>query len=143
MKFPFVVADDDRTCLFPATSTPQHILGYSSSSLGCGRKTQPWIIEAPAGQRINVTMVEFNGDVRRNKNPRCNQYGFILEKSHKKNASICSNLGRESNLYLSISNSVEIVLTVNTDMETEEEDPMTRKFVIRFEGCILHVNIYV
>ncbi len=44
------------------SSNPLHIMRSSSSTsalLNCGTKTQPWVLEAPAGQQINVSLLDF------------------------------------------------------------------------------------
>ena len=79
---------------------------------------------------INISMIELHGNVLRNANPRCDQYGYILEKSHKKNVSICSSVERERNVYVSVSNMVEVVFTVNQVVGKND----TRNFIMRFEG---------
>jgi len=63
-----LVVEEDRSCVVSVTSSPIHIARPSTSSssstqsnarLHCGTKTQPWLIEAPAGQRINVSLLDF------------------------------------------------------------------------------------
>ena len=76
-------------------------------------------------------MIELHGNVLRNANPRCDQYGYILEKSHKKNVSICSSVERERNVHVSVANMVEFVVNVN---QGDEAGSDSRKFILRFEG---------
>jgi hypothetical protein len=62
------VVEEDRSCVVSVTSNSLHIAkpitGSSSASkdnagLHCGTKTQPWLLEAPAGQRINISLLDF------------------------------------------------------------------------------------
>jgi hypothetical protein len=63
------VAAESRHCTVSLTSEPQHVVGGGSSisrqiqpdsSVGCGTGSQPWSIEALAGQRIAVSLVDFS-----------------------------------------------------------------------------------
>lgn len=82
----------------------------------CGSRSHPWRLEAPLGQRINVSLLDFS-DTSRDHDVTCLQYGYILQKSSKKNASICASsvanrvdLHREIALYTSDDNRADIVL---------------------------------
>jgi hypothetical protein len=111
------------------TSNPLHIAGSSYSplplsdkGLHCGTRTQPWLLEAPAGQRINISLLDFtpngavegvgsgvNGDflredsqihapaMVRSKSSCVQIYGYILDKSTpasmKKSIPVCSEVG--------------------------------------------------
>jgi len=55
------VVEPDRSCVVSVTSSPLHIAAAAAaaagvdswstqSNIGCGTKTQPWMLEAPAGQ---------------------------------------------------------------------------------------------
>ena len=148
------------------TSSPQHIArpsisssptAQSSSGLHCGTKSQPWLLEAPSGQRINISILEFTPSeastsdtfisesvVSRKQSEGSHsscvnhrrQYGYVIDKSaaaaSKKNVSICSGIHRIANVYLSTSSSVEIVLT------TPFRGNHTENYLIRFEGDILY-----
>lgn len=108
-----------------------------SSGLRCGTKNQPWLLEAPAGQRINISLFDFTPSVTAegheptrtsqtqtlgSSNARCSnspdqhQYGYIIERStstaNHKNVSICGGAGsqRLTGVYLSTSSAVELVL---------------------------------
>src|SRR5271165_3741456 len=89
-----VVVKEDRTCVVSVSSNPLHIMRSSSTTkLSCGTKSQPWRLEAPAGQQINVSLLDFgvkSGDrieQQRSQNV-CRQYGYIIDKSANKNISI-------------------------------------------------------
>ena len=42
-------------------------------------------------------------------NSKCRKYGYILDKAERKNASLCATDNRETNVYLSVKNVLEIV----------------------------------
>jgi hypothetical protein len=60
------VAAENRHCTIPLTGEPQHIVGGVGSGLastvvvGCGTVSQPWSVEALAGQRIEVSLIAFS-----------------------------------------------------------------------------------
>ena len=93
----------------------------------CGSRSHPWRLEAPVGQRINVSLLDFTGapsqpiSSSRDRDVMCYQYGYVFENFNKKNASICASLlvgvasggganpRRESTVFVSETNRVEIV----------------------------------
>ena len=126
----FLVIEADRSCKVSVSSNPLHIhvtrLSSSSSSpINCGTISQPWKLEAPAGQQINVSLLDFGLQQRTGarergvkEGNRCNQqYGYILDKAastaaEKRNVSICGldEEERHALIHTSSSNSIEIVL---------------------------------
>jgi hypothetical protein len=106
--------------------------------LHCGTKSQPWLLEAPAGQRINVSLFDFSvtdavsttdnqsqdalrashftSSSNNNGQRSCahqRQFGYIVDKSAViKNVTVCSSREdqRIRNIYVSTSNVVELVL---------------------------------
>ena len=117
------VVEGDRSCSVSVTSDPLHISSTSSSSsqFECGTKAQPWVLEAPVGQRINVSLLDFTAAIlsersrdeqRRSNDDVCLQYGYVVDRSARKNMSICGRKPqRERNIYLSKTNAIEIVLS--------------------------------
>ena len=55
---------DQRTCQrsdhVRITSTAGYIASVVSEETGCGTGQTPWIIEEQEGQRINITLIDFN-----------------------------------------------------------------------------------
>ena len=162
------VVEEDRSCVVSVTSTPLHIAApspstasQSNSGLHCGTRTQPWLLEAPAGQRINISLLDFTpvttawdsdgleGEPlpqgarrallpsRRSNCLQGNQYGYIIDKStsavNRKNVSLCSELDSHGvvNKYLSTSNNVELVLA---DAERLAGNKQSSIFLVRLEG---------
>jgi len=125
------VIDSDRSCTVAASTNPLHIMRSSATKLGCGTKSQPWVIEAQTGQTINFSLLEFGSD-KIQLQQSCQQYGTLLEKSSRKNISICGHgLGTNSIFYKSISNIVEI----NLHATNNDEDPTEQqRILIGFQG---------
>lgn len=69
LNFVVSVAEEDRSCTVYLSSSPLHIsrpsTGSTSSSQSnvglhsCGTRSQPWLLEAPSGQRINISLFDF------------------------------------------------------------------------------------
>jgi hypothetical protein len=172
------VVEEDRSCMVSVTSNARHIarptIGSSSAAvavhsdgLHCGTKSQPWLLEAPAGQRINISLLDFTSTTVANEeglaadppllqdaserqhgvtssNPTgCAQsrgkqhYGYVIDKSatgSKKNVSVCgreTSFGRISNVFLSSSNVVELVL-----FASDQNAARTRQnsYLLKVEG---------
>ena len=148
------VVEPDRSCVVSVTSSPLHIAAAADvdswstqSNIGCGTKTQQWMLEAPAGQRINISLLDFTAAARltsqhltrstshiitsSSSSGSCvdekHQYGYIIDKSsvNKKNVSVChARSNRQTHVYLSASNTLQLVLT------NEPSD----NFLLRVEG---------
>ena len=124
--FKLSVVQESRSCVVSVTGDQQFIARSISTSpdvnsmSSCGSRSNPWHLEAPLGQRINVSLIDFSsaGTTQLARDGvTCHQYGYIFEKSNKNNVSICSDAGiggakpkREKTVYSSETNSVDIVL---------------------------------
>jgi len=139
--------EPDRSCVVSVTSSPLHIAAAADddddvdswsaqSNIGCGTKTQPWMLESPAGQRINISLLDFTAAARltsqhltrstshiittsssSSSSGSCvdekHQFGYIIDKSsvNKKNVSVChTRSNRQTHVYLSTSNTLQLVL---------------------------------
>ena len=156
-----VVVEPDRSCVVSVTSSPLHIAAAAAagvdswstqSNIGCGTKTQPWMLEAPAGQRINVSLLDFTAAARltsqhltrstshiittssSSSSGSCvdenHQYGYIIDKSsvNKKNVSVChARFNRQTHVYLSTSNTLQLVLNNDQDVN----------YLLKVEGMCL------
>ena len=143
---------ESRRCVVSVT-TEAHFISSSSSTSSevnsvssCGSKSHPWRLEAAAGQRINISLLDFtvmstSATDRPRDRVTCRQYGYVLEKSNKRNVSVCGGGGaelRQSHVYISDSNNLEIVRTTNEQMSDNEQS-----FLIKVEGTIIHITVYV
>jgi hypothetical protein len=80
-------------------------------------------LEAPLGQRVNVSLLDFTDFSSSSRDPdaTCVQYGYALEKTNKKNVSICAakvvgtaETHGEVAVFTSDANSADIVLVSGT-----------------------------
>ena len=107
----------------------------------------PWRLEAAAGQRINISLIDFAARSAADRNRPASrdvghgdvissgscqrQYGYVVEKWNKKNVSLCAEGGaelRQSAVYTSHTNSLDIVLVVAHSQQT---DASNYNFLIR------------
>jgi len=164
------VVEPDRSCMVSVTSSPLNIAAAAAaaagvdswstqSNIGCGTKIQPWMLEAPAGQRINISLLDFTAAARltsqhltrstshvitttsssssSSSSGSCvdekHQYGYIIDKSsvNKKNVSVChAPSNRQTHVYLSTSNTLQLVLTNDQSVN----------FLLKVQGIIKHVE---
>jgi len=107
------------------SSNPLHIMHSSSSltKLSCGTKSRPWMLEAPAGQQISVSLLDFGVNTRETQlEKNCLQYGYIVDKSVNKNVSICAlSDERKNTIYKSASNQISIVVVASFRADVNEE----------------------
>jgi hypothetical protein len=56
-----LVVEAERSCHVLVTPRRLHIAGVQTNAGGihCGTKNSPWLLEAPAGQRINLGLLDF------------------------------------------------------------------------------------
>jgi len=163
------VVEPDRSCIVSVTSTPVHIAAAAESAsgvdswsgqsnIGCGTKTQPWTLEAPAGQRINISLLDFTAAARpksqhltrssshlitssstsSSSSGSCvddrHPYGYIIDKSsvNKKNVSVChASSNKQTHVYLSDSNTLQLVLVNdnNADVLLSVDGKFSRSYV--------------
>jgi len=120
------VVQPDRSCQVVVNSEQKFLLpssannGSNGDGVICGSRERPWLLEAPAGQRINISLLDFSGSrVQRTRTVETasssgclRQLGFIEDKSANRNIDICSDAAahRQPTLYVSQSNEVAVVL---------------------------------
>jgi hypothetical protein len=140
MTYNIIVVTDDRPCAVFVT-TPRYVArpgvislssSQSSAEQLCGTRTRPWVFEARAGQRINVSLIDFTSSAADKQEARqssrastCqDEYGYIVDKqasavNNRVNRSICGHAGLSQlkNVFLSTSNAIELVMTSVGDKE--------------------------
>ena len=148
------VTQSDRTCHVTVTSDQVFlspvISNDGSTDVACGREDRPWQLEAPSGQRINISLLDFSAGsssssssvqrastVETASSSRCvRQFGFIDDKSANRHIDICSDdAHRLQTLYVSQTNEVAIVLH-NTQHNTGN-------FLISVKGIFIFRSIPV
>ena len=150
------MVDEDRSCQISVqVGSRLHIAGKprsgrSVSSVRCGSRSRPWLLEAQTGQQINISLLDFSGHGRRTQldtrglvsddcSPAHVQYGYIVDKTNKNNVSICSTAAqqRHKHVYQSTGNVVEVVLAHQQPTDDESYSP---NFLLSFEGTLNHNN---
>src|SRR6218665_2363283 len=144
MLFCFIVTDDERSCSIVASMQPIHIIISSESKRICGTQFQPWTLEAPVGQKIRITLLDFT-DSRSSQvrtggyQPPCQSYGVVLDKTTKRNVSICKGgARREQKLYLSAGNALEIY-SIPTESTFDTRD--SSQFILKLEGYSPNISM--
>ena len=112
---------------------------------GVGSSDCPWRLSVPPGQRINLTLHDFNvplfsvnevpvdvvgrhTNVRRRRSSYCLMYASISEKSVSRSAVVCGGETRLKVVYLSTTNAVDVTISTN-------RHPAKRAmFLIKYEG---------
>ena len=152
--FSLSVVDEDRTCQISVrVGSRLHIAGKprsgpSINSVRCGSRSHPWLLEAQTGQHVNISLLDFSGhgqqtqlDTRGLVSDDCSpahvQYGYIVDKTIKKNVSICSTAAKQRHKYVyqSVGNVVEIVIPHH---QLTEDGNYSPNFLLAFEGTLKH-----
>jgi len=127
--FVMSVIDEDRSCTVSALSSPLHLMHSSTTKHSCGTKHQPWVIEAPLGQNVNVSLLDLSHETTRaaanqQSTRSCHQYGYIIDRSTNKNISLCAlDHGRNKLIYKSSSNVIEVVLSTSINIGRNVDTP--------------------
>jgi len=121
----------DRSCQVVVTSEKVFLSPFTanngSTTAACGSVDRQWLLEAPSGQRINVSLLDLSSSssstshsartvetmqASRSRGSACTrrQFGFIKDKSANRNINICTT-DTQPTLYVSRSNKLAIVLT--------------------------------
>ncbi|KAK2157030.1 hypothetical protein LSH36_200g02038 [Paralvinella palmiformis] len=100
------------------------------NEIGCGSTRSPWIIRAKHGQTVELSLLDFKAldRARSHSLVTCSDiYGFVVEKTLNINQTICGQNTRESVIYRSKTNSVEIYIVKDSGS----------KFLIKYtaNGC--------
>lgn len=91
-----------------------------SAMSNCGTRSNPWRLEAPIGQRVDIQLLDFTGGANKQSghDVKCHHYGYVVDPADKSNVSICSGTvsasqvkpRREMNVFTSSTHRVDIVL---------------------------------
>lgn len=124
-----IVADEGRSCSVTASVVPTHVIGSMLSSRVCGTQFHPWTVEAPAGQKIRISLLDFSIS---HSSQFCSSYGVIRDKSRRHNVSICGGDGqREKEAHISTGDGVEIYLNQE---DQKKSNGSGKQFILKLEG---------
>lgn len=95
----------------------------------------PWVITLQPGQRINVTLYDFNMPTRHNHDAGlCHQYALITERqSATRNMRLCGGDQRIRNVFVSRGNTIEVRII----KRGEEQE---QYFLLHYEGQYLYLT---
>lgn len=121
-----------------ASADPIYIIGPSVSKRTCGTEYQPWILEAPAGQRLRLSLLDFTASTEDSmegqRKELCPKSGIIVDKSVMRNVSICGGGDHGSKeLHMSRGNEVQIILN---QIDENAENGDGKRFMIIIAGRI-------
>src|SRR6218665_193989 len=130
----FAVVDEKRSCAVVASKSAVHVMsGSVDSENTCGTTSHPWLIESPVGQKISISLLDFTSSVSDDGKMSCRSYGVIVDRTAKRNTSICGrNDERENSIYLSIGNSV--VIFFHSSSSVADSNDESRSFLLKIEG---------
>lgn len=112
---------------------PGFIASITSTITSCGLHGSPWILQAEAGQKIKMRLIDFswrNDSMAPPSGSRCNtNLGYILDMQSDEVINICDGgTERMRHLYLSTGHSVQLVL--------EASVLQSNYFAIEYEGML-------
>lgn len=146
-----LVANEERSCSLLASTEPIHIIGSSvTKRRTCATKSQPWNVEAPIGQRLRMSLLDFTAstedDMGGQRKQPCIDYGVIVDKASRRNVSICGGTGhRTMELHVSRGNEISIIFNDESGEETVGDSKryllaVTSEIILIFEFAIFYQN---
>lgn len=122
---------------------PIHIIGASESQRICGTMRQPWTVEAPVGQQIRISLLDFRAStsdqISAARKQSCHNYGVIVDRTRKRNVTICGyGLHRESELYTTSGNAADILID---QLDQKKDVTNDTHFVLRLEGMYASLTL--
>ena len=122
-------ADDDQ-CKHADYVTPPGPEGYISPKAAresnAGSLTCPWQLVAQQGQRINVSIIDFNPVTDA---INCIPIAYITDIKSRENRTVCKSNERNQHAYLSTNNTMQIqILTTSESVDYQEE------FLLHYKG---------
>ena len=131
------------------------IASVTTEETGLGSPHCPWRIQVQPHQRVNLTLVEFSisgsttahhpysldntylGQTSSSGSKCDSKYAVISEKNRSRTVGVCGGRSRETNVFLSETNVVEVVIP------TSKGTTVPAYFLLKYEGrivCFLRKN---
>ena len=107
------VPHNGPSCVLSSHSSEGVISSHVLDVNGCGSARSPWSIEARAGQTVELSLLDFEAlnRARHYSLSMCYQvYGFVVEKTLNINYTICGQQIRDSVIYRSNTNRIQLHL---------------------------------
>jgi len=127
-------------------SSSSSFMADANSMSSCGSRSHPWRLEVTAGQRILISLLDFTSGTTtqsRDLGETCrHNYGYIVDKSSRKNVSICPVMTsedgakplREREVYTSGASSLNVVLLAKANTDNYN-------FLIKLQGNFIHLRM--
>ncbi len=126
----------------PAASSSSNSRGTSSSSSSSGAGCS-WVIAAQSGQRINLTMINFDykgvtghrrGYRRRgHTGVSCTDVAMVTDAETKQNIRLCEDQPRETQAYLSTADTIELQI-YNRALPSSKTQSKNGLFLLQYKG---------
>ena len=131
--FTTVHSGNQRSCATSPTilrAPTGYVARVTAQESGYGTDSCPWLVQGQPGQRINITLLDFaiGGGSEDVPLDYCRAYAIIRDKQTGRSTTVCGGHARESVVYLSQSNQVEIRI-IRTPKRTNIDH-----FLLRYEG---------
>ena len=120
--------------------------GMTTQSVPC-----TWIIEAQTGQRINITMINFNykglkgyryGYRRRGHTGiTCTDVATITDEDIEKNIRLCEDQPRQTQVYLSSSDTVKLQIIQRA--ATSKSQALAGLFLLHYKGSVSGLFLHI
>jgi hypothetical protein len=126
------VSGSDDVCstseIVSVKSGVHYLSSAAFSSKDCADESHPLILQAKPGQKINISMIDFNWNPLQKDLQGCVQrYGYIIDAEQVTN--ICGKTNRMKQVMVSQGHSLQIVVDKNVLTQTE--------FLLQYEGMFL------
>ena len=138
-----VKPDECRSASFvEVTAAHGYISSMITETTGCGSIDTPWLLRARPGQRLNVTLWDFDSVHRKDSGPSaghpglpppCHVYAIIKERRVTSSKTVCPDSSRTSHVFTSQGNTVEIRIVTK-----RQENDDHGYFMLQFEGRPMH-----
>jgi len=131
----------------PVTSFPSgYLASYVTELTGCGGPFSPWLIEASAGQTIQLTLFNFSLSTSSESSSAptsCSAFAVVTEPAVvTRNVTVCGDggdiTGRQRHVYTSITN--RLLLSVWLHRQITEDAPY---FMLKYEGNVTTVRFFL
>ena len=140
-----VISNDGRRCSAAADvkvgQSGAVLASYLADTTGCGSPRAPWRITVQPGQRIDISMLNFNWATDEDTSQlsfggtKCDAVGFIVDGSLGINKTICSRSARQGPIYTTSSSAADVIMTTAT-----RED--SRAFLLQITGVVFTESPY-
>lgn len=134
-----VKKDECRSASFvEVTAAEGYISSLITEDTGCGSIDTPWLLKAKPGQKINITLWDFDSINHKKSGlvashsglpPPCHVYAIIKERTVTSSKTVCPKDSRTSHVFMSSGDTVEIRIVTK---KQEKDDH--GYFLLKFQG---------